>query len=196
VWTEDTIEALRKLALEGRSASAIAVALGAPSRNAVIGKANRIGIKLTGHNKCSASGVPQARVEPPWRAAIPRSKPISRKQTLAPTLPRERERKTNWIFAEAQVGEMLRIGFESIGEGDCKWPVGDPTHEDFAYCGLEVAGGRSYCAGHCRMAYRAPNARAREWEHARRPGFLRLPEPSKEAQRERYVREMDVNERF
>jgi hypothetical protein len=30
------------------------MALGAPSRNAVIGKANRIGVKLTGHIHCVA----------------------------------------------------------------------------------------------------------------------------------------------
>ena len=40
---------LRQMALEGKSASTIAAVLGAPSRNAVIGKANRIGVKLTGN---------------------------------------------------------------------------------------------------------------------------------------------------
>jgi hypothetical protein len=48
MWTEQTIETLKKFALEGRSAAWIAAALGAPSRNAVIGKANRIGVKLNG----------------------------------------------------------------------------------------------------------------------------------------------------
>jgi len=186
VWTEDTIEALRKLALEGRSASAIAAALGAPSRNAVIGKANRIGIKLNGHVKPSAPGQARERVDPPWRAATPRPKPISCQRTPAlrertPALPRERERKATWIFAEAQVGEMRRIGFEAIREGNCKWPVGDPTDEDFVYCGLEVAVGRSYCAGHCRMAYRSPNARPSGGEHPRPWVLLRLPEPAIEA---------------
>jgi hypothetical protein len=49
MWTDAAIETLRQMALEGKSASCIAMALGAPSRNAVIGKANRIGVKLTGH---------------------------------------------------------------------------------------------------------------------------------------------------
>jgi GcrA cell cycle regulator len=183
LWTEDTIEALRRLALEGRSASAIAVALGAPSRNAVIGKANRIGVKLTGGQwKSSAPGVTGAVVDRPRRAAIPRSKPISGKPILIPTLPRERERKPAWIFAEAQVGEMRRVDFEAIRQGDCRWPLGDPTGEDFAYCGLQVAAGRSYCAGHCRMAYRPPNARAtsESWRLGRWSPH-RLPEPAREA---------------
>src|SRR5271155_768128 len=103
LWTEDTIEALRQLALEGRSASAIAAALGAPSRNAVIGKANRIGIKLTGGNwNRSAPGAARAGVDRPRRAAFPRSNTISCKRSPTPALPRERERKATWIFAEAQ----------------------------------------------------------------------------------------------
>ncbi len=54
LWTEETIEVLKRLALEGRSASLIALALGAASRNAVIGKANRIGIRLNGDGRASA----------------------------------------------------------------------------------------------------------------------------------------------
>ena len=54
MWTDEAIDTLRRLALEGRSASSIAAALGAPSRNAVIGKANRIGVKLGGCELLSA----------------------------------------------------------------------------------------------------------------------------------------------
>ena len=58
---------------------------------------------------------------------------------------------------------MRRVGFADIEEVNCcRWPLGDPTDEDFAYCGLETAKGHSYCAGHCRMAYRPPKALARE----------------------------------
>jgi GcrA cell cycle regulator len=183
LWTEDTIETLRRLALEGRSASAIAAALGTPSRNAVIGKANRIGIKLSG-GACqySAPGARRADVGQSRRAAMPRSKPISSKPILTPSPPRERERKAAWIFAEAQVGEMRRVEFEAVRQGECRWPLGDPTGEDFSYCGLQAAAGRSYCAGHCRMAYRPPNARpARERWRWGRWSLQRLPEPAREA---------------
>jgi GcrA cell cycle regulator len=179
MWTDEAIDTLRRLALEGRSASSIAAAIGAPSRNAVIGKANRIGVKLSGGN----SSAPQAartgaerprraipRSEPlsggqvlPRRTPIPRSEPISVERALAPAISRQRERKASWIFADAEVGEMRRVAFLDIKEVNCcRWPLGDPTEEDFAYCGLETAKGRSYCAGHCRMAYRPPKAPARE----------------------------------
>src|SRR5271165_1341147 len=67
MWTEQTVETLKKLALEGRSAAWIAAALGAPSRNAVIGKANRIGIKLNGVRSAPFGGEPGLAPPPiPW----------------------------------------------------------------------------------------------------------------------------------
>jgi GcrA cell cycle regulator len=178
MWTEQTVETLKKFALEGRSASWIAAALGAPSRNAVIGKANRIGVKLNGIRSASfeqgsvletPSKVPWGRrrrprpngeepgaerrplAEIPWRGVV------SRARSRAPAVISERRRAERWIFATAEVGEMRRVGFMEIREVECRWPLGDPTLEDFAFCGLQVARGRTYCAGHCRLAYRFPN---------------------------------------
>ncbi len=59
LWTDETIETLKALALQGRSARAIAEVLGAPSRSAVIGKANRIGIKLNGGGSTAADAEPR-----------------------------------------------------------------------------------------------------------------------------------------
>jgi GcrA cell cycle regulator len=160
MWTEAAIETLKQLALEGKSASSIAAAIGAPSRNAVIGKANRIGIKLNGNVHYSAPRAPRPVTERPRRPAIARTDSVLWKRAVVPAIPRER--KPAWLFAEAQVGEMLKVGLEEIREGACRWPLGDPTCEDFAYCGLQTAKGRSYCAGHCRMAYRPPKTPARE----------------------------------
>jgi GcrA cell cycle regulator len=55
---------------------------------------------------------------------------------------------------------MRRLRFEDIREFACRWPLGDPRSGDFAYCGLTPAEGQSYCAGHCRMAYRPPQTRS------------------------------------
>ena len=56
LWTAEAVEDLKKLALEGKSASHISAALGVGSRNAVIGKASRIGIKLSGGGGASVRG--------------------------------------------------------------------------------------------------------------------------------------------
>jgi len=163
MWTDAAIETLRQMALEGKSASSIAVALGAPSRNAVIGKANRIGVKLTGHIHCVAPRASRPSTERPRRPAIARTDAPLWKRVAVPAV--QRERKPVWAFAQAQVGEMLKVGLEEIGESNCRWPIGDPTSEEFAYCGIQTAKGRSYCAGHCRMAYKPPNSRV--WDGQR-----------------------------
>ena len=176
MWTEQTIETLKKFALEGRSAAWIAAALGAPSRNAVIGKANRIGVKLNGVRSApygEGSGLesqptipwgrrahPNGEASRPQRQALadsPSRRAVSRARSRAPAIVGERRQADRRIFATAEVGEMRRVGFTEIREIECRWPLGDPTMEDFAYCGLQVARGHAYCAGHCRLAYRLPN---------------------------------------
>ena len=69
MWTQQAVETLRKLALEGRSAAWIAVALGAPSRNAVIGKATRIGVRLNGGTGSALIGDGSRPVPPPPESA-------------------------------------------------------------------------------------------------------------------------------
>ena len=166
MWTEQTVETLRKFALEGRSAAWIAAALGAPSRSAVIGKANRIGVKLSG-SRSGAEGRQAAALAGSGRKADVRSdgsppgharwgSPARLTRGSAPAL-REKRSPAPWAFADAEVGEMRRVELVAVGEAECKWPIGDPAEDDFAYCGLEVAKGRAYCAGHCRMIYRRPN---------------------------------------
>ena len=71
LWTAEAVEDLKRLALEGKSASHIAAALGVGSRNAVIGKASRIGIKLNGGGRASGRGKTQARAARPQWAARP-----------------------------------------------------------------------------------------------------------------------------
>ena len=161
LWTEEAIEVLKTLAAQGRSARAIAEVLGAPSRSAVIGKASRVGVQLNGGGMARERA---PRAERPMTPRVPRvraapgergPRAISSRHALVPAAPRE-PRRAQWIFAEAEVGEMLRVGFEEIRETNCRWPLGDPTSEDFAYCGLPPVRGHSYCAGHCRMAYQPP----------------------------------------
>src|SRR5208283_937247 len=104
VWTTEAIEVLKRLALEGRSASDIALALGAASRNAVIGKANRIGVKLNGDGRAAAPAWPAGAGLPP-SAAVPRS---------SPRVAWRAEKKAALTFAEAEVGEMRRVKLEDI----------------------------------------------------------------------------------
>src|SRR5688572_32584051 len=77
-WTEQRIEMLRRLWGQGQTASQIAVALGAVTRNAVIGKAHRLG--LTGRPspiKRDANGTAVPKRRPvPRRALQPQPRPM------------------------------------------------------------------------------------------------------------------------
>ena len=154
LWTDEAVETLKRLATDGLSASVIAATLGAESRNAVIGKANRIGVTLHGGRG--------GRAPAPDRPGTGRAQPAPtvRSRSPAPTL--EAERRPAWTFAHAEVGDMRRVRFADMRETACRWPLGDPKSGEFAYCGLKAAEGRAYCAGHCRMAYRPPGVRGRE----------------------------------
>jgi GcrA cell cycle regulator len=160
LWTAEAVEDLKKLALQGKSASHIAAALGAASRNAVIGKASRIGVKLGGGAR--GPGTLKARAGRPQWASAPYTRPSAHGSEVALAGdPRVKpgEAKAAWTLGEVEIGEMRRLRFEENLEFACRWPLGDPRSGEFAYCGLTPAKGQSYCAGHCRMAYRLPQPR-------------------------------------
>ena len=148
LWTAEAVEHLKRLALEGKSASSIAAALGVGSRNAVIGKASRIGIKLNGGGRANCIGQDaggRASVAMGDCFATRRPAPASRRSAAVlardPQVTSEQVRQAAWTFGEAEIGEMRRLRFEEIREFACRWPLGDPRSGEFAYCGLTPAEG-------------------------------------------------------
>ncbi len=49
--------------------------------------------------------------------------------------------------------KVERIGIMELKINTCRWPIGDPTDEDFHFCGKNTVMGKPYCAEHCAMAY-------------------------------------------
>ena len=92
-WTDERIETLRKMWEAGQTASQIAEQLGGVSRNAVIGKAHRLGlqsrpspVKPNEATPKAAAAAPVPRPAPPPRAATPPAPPPV--QAAAPVAPR------------------------------------------------------------------------------------------------------------
>jgi GcrA cell cycle regulator len=50
---------------------------------------------------------------------------------------------------------------------DCRWPIGEPRHPDFYFCGAPQLDGRPYCELHWRMAFQP--SRPRRQPHAAIP---------------------------
>jgi GcrA cell cycle regulator len=165
LWTAEAVEDLKKLALQGKSASHISVALGVGSRNAVIGKASRIGIKLSGGGGASGRGKGLPRAPRPKWAAAQTTRPLAGAQRSGAAVAHDLQVSpgdggaAGKSFGVVEIGEMRRLRLEDIRDSACRWPLGDPRSGDFAYCGLTPVGGQSYCAGHCQMAYRSSHAR-------------------------------------
>lgn len=103
-WTPERVETLSRLWKQGHTARRIAEELGCQiTRNAVIGKAHRIGLSSKVKTVVKRTGSPPPTTPCPQR---------------------------------------------------CQWPLGNPDHDDFHFCGEPTISQKPYCLTHCRMAYR------------------------------------------
>jgi GcrA cell cycle regulator len=49
-----------------------------------------------------------------------------------------------------------------LENSECRWPVGDPRHADFHFCGQRQAVGRPYCEFHWRLSTQPTRPRAEQ----------------------------------
>jgi GcrA cell cycle regulator len=47
----------------------------------------------------------------------------------------------------------------NLDRNDCRWPIGEPRHPDFHFCGAPQMAGRPYCESHWRMAFQPARPR-------------------------------------
>jgi len=168
-WTDERVEQLRQLWIEGKSASNIASALGhGLTRNAVIGKVHRLGLA----GRAKAPGSTASRPRPPSSqpgaqrsAASPRAAPVARRIVRGATAlaiePHSAVEAEPEAFEGVVLPMSLRVTIVELKEAMCRWPLGDPASSDFRYCGSTVAGG-PYCAHHLGLAYQPANERRRD----------------------------------
>ncbi|ADM09158.1 hypothetical protein PB2503_05422 [Parvularcula bermudensis HTCC2503] len=132
-WTEERVEQLKQLWGEGLSASQIASKMGGVTRNAVIGKVHRLGLA--------------GRATP----AAPKPR-VVRHQT-------EETRIAPLYGLDQLCPGIDKPTISSIGGNQCKWPIGDPTTDDFHFCGQSAGHGKSYCAYHSQLAFQPSTGR-------------------------------------
>jgi GcrA cell cycle regulator len=153
-WTQDREDLLKKLYLEGLSASAIAARISCTgfsvTRNAIIGKAHRMA--LNGHQPRTSRGT-----------RIRKRKPKAQKPPHY-----GEQRKSAKLFLEAEpftpgpeliVPENERRGIDGLTQEQCRWPIGDPQEKDFHFCNGSKFAGLPYCAHHAQRAYQPPEIR-------------------------------------
>ena len=174
-WSEARVEQLKKLWIEGLSASQIAAEMGGVTRNAVIGKVHRLG--LSGRAKSTASSVarPSARkpITPnrtPTRDTSSRSSPSSGGGThgnAALKMDAQPQNEAQEAPKAAPLENVVvpmseRVTIMELRDSMCRWPMGDPTTAEFRYCGAKSDAGSPYCSYHCKIAYQPTSERRRE----------------------------------
>jgi GcrA cell cycle regulator len=149
-WAPAHSEALREFFVKGMSFSAIAGAINAKfntsyTRNAVLGRATRMGLALTSQ--------PQDRTKPP---SITETSRILRIRERANTKP--------WRLPpvlEATETAPLRcvdvvsrdLSLMDLERGDCRYPYGgDADGEAITFCGHRRRRGSSYCTAHFKLS--------------------------------------------
>ena len=151
-WTDDRVAILSKLWAEGLSASQIATKLGGVTRNAVIGKVHRLG--LSGRVKPKAKS--KAKLSTSRTATSARKRAVSVKRRTAPR-PAPTPPPPPLEARPLPSGEFATI--LTITEYLCKWPLGDPTSNDFRFCGRGTDKGEPYCKSHAQLAYQPSRRR-------------------------------------
>ena len=138
-WTHERIEQLKKLWEAGYTASNIATELGGITRNAVIGKAHRLGLSGRMKSKSKFSSVSIVRK---------RKMPVNKNSKI--------------IELTTSVEPMNPTSFADIKDGLCRWPLGEPEDLDFKFCGRKCAEGMIYCTEHHSLAYQPLNQTRRK----------------------------------
>lgn len=136
-WTTERIALLKNGIDAGLSCGQIAREIGV-SRNAVIGKANRLGLSRS-------KGAPAGRLN----QASTRRNARSQHWIL-----RASRTESQLACEEAPSDSANRCTLSDLQQWHCRWPLGDPVSEDFGFCGDKSVDGLPYCPAHARMAYR------------------------------------------
>lgn len=169
-WTTERVDLLKKLWSDGLSASQIAGELGGVTRNAVIGKVHRLG--LSGRAKAPAPAQKTRKTAAKPNAAAGSPATYHGRGGVAPQTHGATALKIDVSPAAAPepearpVAELVplaeRATILTLTERTCKWPIGDPSTDDFYFCGHPSDPGVPYCPYHCRIAYQPASDRRRD----------------------------------
>ncbi len=136
-WNDEKVQKLKELWGKGNTASQIAQIIGGVSRNAVIGKANRLKLsgKIKTKNPSSNSNFNNLIEENNNK------------------FKRGRKSKFKSLIIEKDFEPENPKQIEELDENTCKWPIGHPNEKNFYFCGRSSLKNFSYCKLHLLYAY-------------------------------------------
>ena len=141
-WNDENVARLKELWDQGLPTAQIGKLISF-TKNAVVGKAHRIGL--------------ERRPSPIRRTS---AKP-DRKKARSPTMPKlnfenkQIKKSENTPQTESYLPAIKNIVVSNTKRG-CEWPEGHPDEPEFHFCNKDRFDEKPYCLDHCSLAYVIP----------------------------------------
>lgn len=163
-WTPATLNKMKALLEKGMSTSEIGKKIGM-SKNAVVGKLNRLGWNnksvANANKKAPAKKEIVIKVKPAKKdnvkkvpANTAKTKKVTAPSPKAPANKTTGTSKKNLVAHQHMIQHAVELAM--LRPDQCRWPIGNPDSENFHFCGAKVFPGKPYCYEHCRAAYQMP----------------------------------------
>lgn len=170
-WDSATLKKLKALTGKGLSTAEIGKRLGM-SKNAVVGKLNRLGwnskaggvagadkAKKADVKKTATKNTTKKTVAPKAGAKKTSGRADSVKKTVVAEVAKNTDKASspkksltkNLAMHQRIIQHSLEMA--NLKPNQCRWPIGDPDSENFHFCGAQVFVGKPYCYEHCKQAY-------------------------------------------
>ena len=140
-WTIERENKLKALWKKGHTASQIAALIGGTTRNAVIGKANRLNLEARTVSK-KHSTIPKAKLENDVEI---KKKKLSRKDRFKS------------LLLDKNFEPENPKNLEELTDETCRWPIGHPHEKNFHFCGRKPLEKFPYCKLHILYAFQPKN---------------------------------------
>ena len=157
-WDSSTLKKLKTLVSRGLSTAEIGKKIGV-SKNAVVGKLNRLGWNSKAGGVTSDEPVKKAKDKEISKKKLTQKKASVKeksklKKTESPVLPKIKPIKRTKEVSASQRIIKTALEMASLKNDQCRWPIGDTDSDDFHFCGKKVFPGKPYCYEHCKCAYK------------------------------------------
>ena len=163
-WGDELLDEMKKRWLAGESAGEISRALlthfhVAFSRNAIMGKLYRLGMtnKKSRSPKIDSGQQPSV-VKPRHTLTVRLGQRRADRPKLVKLPPRAVPKSPSLAtakFLDALASERRPCSLLQLTTHTCRWPIGDPSTNDFGFCGIAEADmtvNRPYCKVHTQMS--------------------------------------------
>ena len=178
-WDSVMLKKLKALTGKGLSTSEIGKRLGM-SKNAVVGKLNRLGWNSKAGGVTNTSGAKTQKKTMSKKTVVAANGKNQKKPSIISVIKGAKKtagkktpdnaKKKNVTVADKKGADkstkalnknlamhqrIIQHSLEmaNLKPNQCRWPIGDPDSENFHFCGEQVFVGKPYCYEHCKQAY-------------------------------------------